>query len=306
LIDSGRFTAVKTSRPLWLVVVLPLLAGAQEPAPTSTLVAGRVRAASTLDAAALAGRDALPTPGIVPRPGLASPTRVPWVQTNGWRYVRGRDGKFSYDLPAGKGALGVAEALAYGGDVLVKFDAADAAAVERLFALAKSLPEVSLPDVADFGVIDDGTPLTGEAMNLFVRRNLLFARVTEPAARFPFTVKLGTPEYPISKAADPSGFALEIRRKLTDEKRSLRVYGSEVLIGRLTGDGARARLALVNYGNRELVGVRLRVRGTFSKVDAYLPGQGRVAVIDLVTAPDGATEFSMPAMASLAIVELSR
>ena len=296
------------TRLLWLAF-LPLLTSIQAPAPAAPaaeLVAGRVRAVSTVDASALAGRDALPVPGVVPRPGLASPTRVPWVQTNGWRYIRSRDGKFSYDLPAGKGALGVAEALAYGGDVLAKFDAADAPAVERLFALANSLPALSLPDVADFGVIDDGTPLTGEAMNLFVRRNLLFARVSEPAERFPFSVKLGTPEYPIAKAADPSGFALEIRRKLTDEKRSLRVYGSEVLIGRLTGDATRARLALVNYGNRELVGVRLRVRGTFSKVDAYVPGQGKVAVIDLVTAPDGATEFSMPAMASLAIVELSR
>lgn len=296
------------TRLLWLAL-LPLLAATQAPAPAAPatdLTAGRVRAASTLDVSALAGREALAVPGVVPRPGLASPTRVPWVQTNGWRYIRSRDGRFACDLPAGKGALGVAEALAYGGDVLVKFDAADAPAVEPLFALAKSLPAANLPDVADFGVIDDGTPLTGEVMNLFVRRNLLFARLTEPAARFPFTVKLGTPEFPAEKAADPSGFALEIRRRLTDAKRSLRVYGSEVLIARLTGDGARARLALVNYGNRELVGVRLRVRGTFSAVDAYLPGQGKAAVIERVTAPDGATEFSMPAIAALAIVELSR
>jgi hypothetical protein len=298
------------TRLLW-IALLPFLVSTQVPAPAPTpaaaeLAVGRVRASSAVDAAALAGRDALPTPGVVPRPGLASPTRVPWVQTNGWRYIRNRDGKFSYDLPAGKGALGAAEALAYGGDVLVKFDAADAPAVERLFALMKALPPVNLPDVADFGVVDDGTPLTGEVMNLFVRRNLLFARVTEPASRFPFTVKLGTPEFPSAKAADPSGFALEIRRKLTDDKRSLRVYGSEVIIARLTGDASRARLALVNYGNREIVGLRVRVRGTYAKVDAYLPGQGRVAVIDLATAPDGATEFSMPAMASLAIVELSQ
>jgi hypothetical protein len=295
------------TRLLWLAL-LPFVYSFQTPAPApsaSELVAGRVRAASTVDAAALAGRDALPVPGVAPRPGLASPTRVPWVQTSGWRYIRSRDGKFSYDLPAGKGVLGAAEALAYGGDVLVKFDAADAAAVERLFALVHELPPVTLPDVADFGVIDDGTPLTGEVMNLFVRRNLLFDRVTEPAPRFPFTVKLGTPEFPAAKAADPSGFALEIRRRLTDEKRSLRVYGSEVVIARLTGDASRARLALVNYGNREVVGVRVRVRGTYSKVDAYLPGQGKTAVIDLATAPDGATEFSMPAMGSVAIIELS-
>jgi hypothetical protein len=296
------------TRLLWLALV-PFLVSPQAPAPgapPSELAAGRVRASASIDAAALAGREALSVPGIVPRAGLASPTRVPWVQTNGWRYIRNREGRFSYDLPAGKGVLGVAEALLFGGDTVLKFDAADTAAVERLFALARDLPPASLPDVADFGVIDDGSPLTGEVMNLFVRRNLLFARVSEPESRFPFTVKLGTPEFPTAKAVDPSGFALEIRRRLSDDQRSLRVYGSEVVIGRLTADASRARVGLVNYGNRELVGLRLRVRGTYSKVDAWLPGQGRVAVIDLATAPDGATEFSMPAIASYAVVDLSR
>ena len=296
------------TRLLWLAL-LPLLVSTQAPAPAapaSTFTAGRVSAGASIDAAALTGRDALPVPGVVPRPGLASPTRVPWVQTNGWRYIRNRDGKFSYELPAGKGALGAAEALMYGGDVVIRFDPADTAAVERLFTFAKALPPSNLPDVADFGVEDDGSPLTGEVMNLFVRRNLLFARVTGTSSRFPFTVKVGTTEYPAQKAADPSGFALEIRRKLTDEKRSLRIYGSEVVIARLTADASRARVAIVNYGNRELVGLRLRVRGTYPKVDAFLPGQGKVAVIDQATAPDGATEFSLPAIAAYAVVDLAK
>jgi hypothetical protein len=293
------------TRVLWLAL-LPFLSSTQVPAPVAELVAGHVRASTGFDAAALAGREALPVPGVVPRPGIASPTRVPWVQTNGSRYLKNRTGKFSYVVPAGKGALAVAEALAYGGDAVVTFVPADAPAVERLMAFGRELPAVDLPDVADFGVFDDGSPLTAEAMNLFVRRNLLFARLTAPSSRYPFTVKLGTPEFPAEKAADPSAFALEIRRKLTDEKRSLRLYGSEVAIARLTADATRARVHLVNYSNRELVGVRLRVRGTYGKVEAWLPGQGKVAVIDLVTAPDGATEFSMPAMASFAVVDLSR
>ena len=66
-----------------------------------------------------------------------------------------------------------------------------------------------------------------EVMNLFVRRNLLFARVTEPAPRLPFTIKLGTPEYPVQKAADPSGFALEIRRTGNV------VFAGETTVGRI-------------------------------------------------------------------------
>jgi hypothetical protein len=117
-------------------------------------------------------------------------------------------------------------------------------------------------------------------------------------------VKLGTKEYPVEKAADPSAFALEIRRQLTDERRSLRVYGSEVVIARLTADATRARIYVLNYGIRELVGVRIRVRGAYQKGEAFIPGQGRVALGEL-SAADGATEFSMPSMQVYAVVDLS-
>jgi hypothetical protein len=303
------------TRLVWLAF-LPLLwssAAPQGPGPSavssppaSTTLSWRtVRASSApIEPAGDAGRETLATPGIVPRPGLASPTRVPWVNTNGWRFVRNPNGRFRSELPAGKGALGVAEALAYGVDAAIRFDPADTSAVERLFAFVKDVPPADLPGVADFGVLDDGSPMTGEVMNLFVRRNLLFARLTEPSSRFPFTVKLGTPEYPLEKAADPSAFALEIRRKLTDEKRSFRVYGSEVVIARLTGDASRARLHLVNYGNRELVGLRLRVRGEYSKVEVLAPG-GRVTPAE-VTVATGGTELTLPSLQVYAIVDFAK
>jgi hypothetical protein len=292
------------TRLLWLALI-PFLSSTQAPPPVAELVAGHVRASSAFDAAALAGRESLPVPGVVPRPGLASPTRVPWVQTNGSRYLKNRTGKFSYVVTAGKGALAVAEALAYGGDAVIKFDPADTPAVERVMAFGRELPAVDLPDVADFGVFDDGSPLTAEAMNLFVRRNLLFARLTEPSSRYPFIVKLGTPEYPAERAADPSAFALEIRRKLTDEQRSLRLYGSEVAIARLTADPARARVHLVNYSNRELVGLRLRIRGAYPHAQIFLPGQPAAPIPD-VTVTDGFTEFSMPAMQVCAVIDLGK
>ena len=248
-------------------------------------------------------RDLLLEPGTVARPGLASPTRVPWVNTNGSRFLRKPNAKYRYELPEGKGALAAAEALAYGGDAVLQIAPGDLAAVCRVFAFVKDVPATQLPDVADIGVVDDGSSIAGEVMNLLVRRNLLFKAVSAQEARFAVNVVLGTPEYPVADAADPSTLALKIRRRLTDERRTLRIFGSEVVIGRLTGDATRVRLHLVNYGNREIAGLRVRVRGTYRAGDAHVFDQGRVALTDYAVA-DGTTEFSVPAMTTYAIVDL--
>ena len=78
--------------------------------------------------------------------------------------------------------------------------------------------------------MDDGSPLVGEALNLLADANLLFRIVPAPSADYRINVKPG-PEM-----ADPSQFALKIRRQLTDEQRSLRLYGSEIVICRLTAN----------------------------------------------------------------------
>jgi hypothetical protein len=248
-------------------------------------------------------REVLLEPGTVARPGLASPTRVPWVNTNGSRFRRKPDAKYRYELSGGKGALAAAEALAYGADAVLQIAPDDLTAVCRVFAFVKDVPATQFPDVADIGVVDDGSSIAGEVMNLLVRRNLLFKPVSAPEARLAVNVVLGTAEFPVADAADPSTFALKIRRQLTDERRSLRIFGSEVVIGRLTGDSTRLRLHLVNYGTREIAGLRVRVRGTYRAGDAYVLDQGRVALIDYAVA-DGATEFSLPAITTYAIVDL--
>jgi hypothetical protein len=141
-------------------------------------------------------------------------------------------------------------------------------------------------------------------MNLLARRNLLYQVVKAPSARFRLNIAMGSREYPIEDAADPSAFALKIRRQLTDDQRTLRLYGSEVVIARLTGDAGRIRLHLINYGGREIEGLRLRVRGAYGTGDAYVAGTGRVALQDHVVA-DGATEFSLPRMATYAVIDLT-
>ena len=248
-------------------------------------------------------REALAAPGIRPRADRASATRSPWVFTNGSRFLRDPAGKFVYDLPAGKGALAAAEAYAYGADAVLKIDPADLEPVGQMLAFLASLPKNDLPDVADVAVVDDGSATMGEALNLLVRRNLLFKIVPAPSAQYRVSVKLGTPEFPADAAADPSTFALKVRRQLTDEQRSLRIFGTEIVIGRLTGDGSRMRLHLLNYGGRDTEGVRVRLRGAHPDAEANVAGQGKVVLEDRGVV-DGGTEFTLPRLGPYGVVDL--
>ena len=259
---------------------------------------------SALSEVDLASREVLPIPGVTARAGMASPTRAPWIVANGWRFTRHPGGKYRYDLPAGKAALAAAEAFAYGADAVLKIDVADAARLGAMQAFLEGLPAADLPAIADLRVVDDDSAITGEVMNLLARRNLLYQVARDPTARFRLNIVMGSPRFPVADAADPSAFALKIRRLLTDEQRSLRVYGSEVVIARLTGDARRIRLHLINYGGREIEGLRIRLRGAYGTGEAFVEGAGRVAVQDHVAAPD-ATEFSLPLLGIYAVIDLT-
>jgi hypothetical protein len=250
-----------------------------------------------------ASREALPTPGTTARPGVASPTRSPWINASGWRFARNPGRKYAYDLPPGKAALAAAEAFAYGADAVLKVTPPELKGLGGMLAFLEGLPGIDLPAVADLAVVDDGSAITGEVMNLLARRNLLFQVVQAPSPKFRINIAMGTPGYPLEQAADPSAFAQKIRSQLTDEQRSLRVYGSEVVICRLTGDAGRARLHLLNYGGREIEGLRLRVRGAYREGEAHIAGAGRLPLQDYVVT-DGATEFSLPRLATYAVIDL--
>jgi hypothetical protein len=256
-----------------------------------------------LSEAELASREALPSPGIAPRAGLASPTRAPWIVANGWRFARHPDAKFVYDVPAGKAALAAAEAFAYGADAVLKIDPADVGDLGRMLTFLEILPASELPPVADLAVVDDGSAITGEVMNLLARRNLLFQIVRSPSSQFRVNIAVGSPEYPREEAANPSEFALKVRRQLTDEQRTVRLFGSETVICRLTGNAARIRLQLLNYGGREIEGLRIRLRGRYGNGEVDDAGAGRLPLADHVVA-EGATEFSVPRMTTYAVIDL--
>ena len=189
---------------LLLALSLPCVYSAQSVDSRATLERAGIRRLCT--EADLAQREALPAPGTAPRAGLASPTRSPWIVASGWRFVRHPGTKYVYEVPAGKAALAAAEAFAYGADAALRIDPADARALGEMLKFLEALSSVDLPPVSDLAIVDDGSPITGEVMNLLARRNLLFDVVQAPSPRYRINIRIGAPEYPREEAADPSAF----------------------------------------------------------------------------------------------------
>jgi hypothetical protein len=247
-------------------------------------------------------------PRVAGRADVASATRRPWIDSNGWRFMRTPAGKFYYDLSergAGKATLAIAEAWAYHADAILKIDPSDLVAAGKMLAFLRALSpaNANLPLIADIGLIDDGSAATGEVMNLLTRRNLMFRVVAAPVPQLKVNIKLGSKEYPQSEASDPNAFALKVRRQLGDENRSLRLYGTEVVISRLTGDGTRLRLHLLNYSGRDVDSLRVRTRGKYARPELKAFGIEQAGIEDFVV-EDGATEFTIPKLGVYALIEL--
>ena len=55
---------------------------------------------------------------------MASASRAPWVESNGWRMLRDPKAKFYYDAPGSSSALAAAEAFMFGVNAAVHTDQA--------------------------------------------------------------------------------------------------------------------------------------------------------------------------------------
>jgi len=75
-----------------------------------------------------------------------------------------------------------------------------------------------------------------------------------------------------------------------------------VVIGRLTADAGRARLHVINYGGREIEGLRIR-RAELWRWRSPRRSAGRLPLQDQVVA-EGATEFSLPRIVTYAVIDL--
>ena len=261
----------------------------------------------TAEAASLEGAVKLLPPTVNYRMQEATATSAPWIVANGWRFIRQPEGRFFYDVTGKQAALAAAEAFCYGANAMIRSDAAGLKPLAEMLSFLRTIAGEPLPPVADIGYNDDGSAASGEVMNLLVRDNLLFRLVASPDPRLKVNVKLGTREYPLADAKNPGTMAHAVRFNLTDEKRSLRIYGSQVVVARLTGSGEHLRVHLLNYAGatRRVEGLRVRVLGQYAKHQSWLADGAGVELLDYSVDLD-ATEFTLPELKMYAVVDLSR
>ena len=275
--------------------------------PPEQMAAWKGVAGIAAESADLNGAVKLMPPRVDNRANQGSASRSPWIDTNGATLLRTPQGRFSYDVPGPQAAVAAAEAFLYGVPAMVRTDAAGLQPLAQMLEFLRGVNVAPMPLVADVGFLDDGTPVAGEVIELMIRNNLQFRVLASPDRNLKLNVRLGTPEYSLEDAKNPNVVAQKIRTKLTDEKRSVRVYGTYTVVARLTASGGRARVHLLNYGGvaRKVIGVRVRVLGRYSKhqlASAGLPGQ---QLLDY-TLESNATELTLPELQTYAVVDLSR
>ena len=232
--------------------------------PAAQAAAWKSVAGFTVEPADPASMTRVPSPAVQFRRHTASATQAPWVDANGWRFIRSPQASFYYDVPGADAALAAAESYSYHVHASIKTDKAGLQPLSHMLTFLSHLDIASMSPLANIAYIDDGSPESGEFMNLLVRRNLLFEKANTPDPRL-LTVKLGDPAYPRTDAGNPSILAERARGNLTDDKRLIRIYGSEMVVARLVGNPRQAHLLLLNYGAQKVRvdGLRIKVLGPY-------------------------------------------
>ncbi|MBI3682336.1 MAG: hypothetical protein HY235_18310 [Acidobacteria bacterium] len=237
-----------------------------------------------------------PPPGVRFRMNLAMATSAPWIDSNIWRYRRQTGRQFFSDVRQKSVLLAMAEAFSQGAQVHLQTTPAQKRDYEAMLAFLKTVPEGPKTKWADIAVTDDGSAPAGEVLNLLSRRNLLFRIAAKPE---PGAIAL------TSAIRNPYEFVQQIREKIGDEKRLLRLYGSELTIAELASEGGRVRLHLVHYGTRPLESARVRIKGDYQAdhAQAYIFGAARPRLSGFVH-EGGYTEFTVALVPVYAVIDL--
>lgn len=278
--------------PLLVAAVLPAVYWDRDPEPLKR--AGIERMYRPGDE--LPRVEKVPPPRVQYRMDVASATRIPWIDSNGWRFARNPGRVYWYDAPARSGALAAAEAFSYGVDAIIHLDASDAEPFARMIAFLKRIDAPALPPMADVAVLDDGSSAAGEILNLLSRHNLLFT--SAPDSKCAVTIDLR------QNRQDPIRVVRDARAQVTDSKRLLRLFGSDVVLGHVNGDGRRMRVHLLNYSGRKIAGLRVRVHGEWRDPRPALFGAENNLLPDF-SHQDGGTEFTIPEINTSAVIDLS-
>jgi hypothetical protein len=248
----------------------------------------------------------LQAPGVALRIEEASATRRPWVVSNAWKIVRQPKARLYYDAPGDAAALAAAEAFCYGGNALIHTNIDGLKLLGQMMEFLTAVNAGSDKPIADIGFVDDGSAISAEVMNLMLRDNLLFAVIPASSSNYKLTVRLGAGDYPASSVNDADSIARTIRANLTDARRSIRIFGTSVVIARLTGEPDKLRLHLLNYGAASHIRVgafRVRLLGRYDRSQIHsfdTPGE---KLVDYEVQSD-ATEFTVPELNTYAVVDL--
>src|ERR1051326_4292249 len=111
------------------------------------------------------------SPGVQYRIDRASASRAPWLDSNGWQFLRQPEGRFYYDVKGAAAALAAAEAFSYGVAAWIATDTAGLKPLGQMLEFLRGVSAEPMPPVADIGYIDDGTDTSAEVMNLMLRHN---------------------------------------------------------------------------------------------------------------------------------------
>jgi hypothetical protein len=237
----------------------------------------------------------LAKPGVQYRQDVAAATSVPWIDANGWKLDRDPKRTYYYDVPAAAVPIAMAESYSRNTAAVIH---GDLASFGRMLGFLKSIDQTAMPPMANIGLMDDGSDIAAEAMNLLARRNLLYRVVKARDTKLDLNLK------PTAKdASDPFAYAQEVRQKLGDDKRLVRLYGSDVVLANLTADANKARLFLINYSNRKVTGLRVRVRGKYAKATLRVFGVDHAEPADFEK-DAAAIEFTLPEMGPFAVIDL--
>lgn len=244
------------------------------------------------------GFTTVPAPGMRMRMNMAMATSAPWVDSNLWRYRREPSQSFLCDVRGKSVTLAMAEAHAAGVKLSLRTAPEQRKDFEAMLAFLKGLPGGPEPRWTNITVTDDGSPQAAEALNMLSRRNLFFQIAPRPDPKAALNLSLN------SSVSNPYDFMQEARQKLGDERRLLRLYGSELTVAELRRDGPRVRLMLVNYGTRAVESLRIRVQGQFAagRVKPYVYSAPPEVTDHLI---DGAfTEFTLTSLPVYAVIDL--
>ncbi len=245
----------------------------------------------------------LDPPGVDYQQGRGGATAAPWVNSNLWHMLRDRGKPFVYEVNGAAVVTAIAEAYVSGAQTYFRLKTDDLQTFTRTVRFLREIDGPAMPARANFGLVDDGSAEIEEVMNLLIRRNLLFEPVQKAADFKGPVVRVGTPEYSKELASEPYRFAAVVRSHIGDDRRLVRIYGSDTTVVQLAGNEQHSRLHLIQYGRTPVTGMRVRVAGRFPRVMVAGLGQRMVAPEDVVI--DGtATEFTIPEFRNYVVVDL--